>query len=105
MLQGEPISARIRGTEIPSPWYPPGDKIERRTAHSPQGGSHTLSAQFPCMCPVHPHMSAGRDFFESLIVPHGTKSPCVSFTGSARAFAVAEREQCVRSRCSPSICR
>ena len=28
-LQGEPISARIRGTEIPSPWYPPGDKIER----------------------------------------------------------------------------
>ena len=27
--RGEPISARIRGTEIPSPWYPPGDKIER----------------------------------------------------------------------------
>ena len=26
-LQGEPISARSRGTEIPSPWYPPGDKI------------------------------------------------------------------------------
>ena len=26
-LQGEPISARVRGTEIPSPWYPPGDKI------------------------------------------------------------------------------
>src|SRR5699024_9552984 len=25
--------------------------------------SHTLSAKFPCMCPVHPHMSAGRDFF------------------------------------------
>src|SRR5699024_11368885 len=24
--------------------------------------SHTLSAQFPCMCPVHPHMSAGQDF-------------------------------------------
>ena len=28
-LQGEPISARSRGTEIPSPWYPPGDKIWR----------------------------------------------------------------------------
>ena len=28
-LQGEPISARMRGTEIPSPWYPPGDKIWR----------------------------------------------------------------------------
>src|SRR5699024_3323748 len=28
--------------------------------------SHTLSAKFPCMCPVHPHMSAGRDFFDSL---------------------------------------
>ena len=28
-LQGEPISARIRGTEILSPWYPPGDKIWR----------------------------------------------------------------------------
>ena len=34
---------------------------------SPQGGSHTLSAKFPCMCPVHPHMSAGRDFFDSLL--------------------------------------
>ena len=28
-LQGEPISARSRGAEIPSPWYPPGDKIWR----------------------------------------------------------------------------
>src|SRR5699024_10836037 len=45
---------------------PPGDKIWRRTAHSPQSGSHTLSAKFPCRCPVHPHMSAGRDFFDSL---------------------------------------
>ena len=27
--------------------------------------SHTLSGKFPCMCPVHPHMSAGRDFFNS----------------------------------------
>ena len=24
--------------------------------------SHTLSAKFPWLCPVHPHMSAGRDF-------------------------------------------
>ena len=24
--------------------------------------SHTLSVKFPCMCPVHPHMSAGQDF-------------------------------------------
>src|SRR5699024_7431656 len=28
--------------------------------------SHTLSGKFPCMCPVHPHMSAGRDFFYNL---------------------------------------
>ena len=27
--------------------------------------SHTLSAKFPCMCPVHPHMSAGQDFFSA----------------------------------------
>src|SRR5699024_3779431 len=66
-LQGEPISARIRGTEILSPWYPPGDKIWRRTAHSPQSGSHTLSAKFPCMCPDRTRMSSGRDFFDNLI--------------------------------------
>ena len=24
--------------------------------------SHTPGAKFPCMCPVHPHMSAGQDF-------------------------------------------
>src|SRR5699024_3931645 len=28
--------------------------------------SHTLSGKFPCMCPVQPHMSAGRDFFDNL---------------------------------------
>ena len=44
-LQGEPISARSRATEIPSPWYPPGDKIKRRTAHSVQRASHTLCAK------------------------------------------------------------
>ena len=35
--------------------------------HSPQSGSHTLSAKFPCMCPVHPHMSAGRDIYSKIL--------------------------------------
>ena len=68
-LQGEPISARSCATEIPSPWYLPGDKIERRTAHSAQRASHTLCAQFPCRCPDRTHMSSGRDFFDSLERP------------------------------------
>ena len=76
-LQGEPISARSRATEIPSPWYPPGDKIKRRTAHSAQRASHTLCAQFPCMCPDRTHMSSGRDFFDSQNRPRG--SPCGRF--------------------------
>ena len=37
------------------------DKICPRTAHSPQGGSHTLCGKFPWRCPIHPHMSAGWD--------------------------------------------
>ena len=47
--------------------FPPGiplfDKIERRTAHSAQRASHTLCAQFPCMCSDRTHMSSGRNFF------------------------------------------
>ena len=40
---------------------PPGDKI--RAAHSPRGGSHTLCAKFPWLCPGRTHMSSDRDFF------------------------------------------
>ena len=63
-LQGEPISARIRGSEILSPWYPPfGQNLAQNRALA-LTGSHTPCAKFPCMCPTRPHMSAGWDFFD-----------------------------------------
>src|SRR5699024_4393486 len=48
------------------PNIPLGTKFSAEPRTHRKSGSHTLSAKFPCMCPVHPHMSAGRDFFDSL---------------------------------------
>src|SRR5699024_4973147 len=53
----------LRRSEILPPWYPPFRQNEALNRALGLAASHTLSAPFPCMCPVHPHMSAGRDFF------------------------------------------
>src|SRR5699024_883192 len=97
-LQGEPISARSRATEIPfgcgSLFLLRGAEIRLQKAdrcpcsalavssagrasasqslvsswgqnlspnHALACGSHTLGVKFPCLCPSHPHMSAGWD--------------------------------------------
>ena len=65
-LGGTHFCAQPRGRNsfpLISPW---GQKFNAEPRTRPQGGSHTLSVKFPCMCPVHPHMSTGRDFFDSL---------------------------------------
>ena len=41
---------------------------------SPVSATGSGSASLSCMCPVHPHMSAGRDFFDSL------KALCVYYS-------------------------
>ena len=85
-LQGEPISACIRRTEIPPPWYPPGGQnLAQNHALGPKA-SHTLCAKFPCMCPIHPHMSAGWDF-----------SAFCSFTYAATASKSSPRQNCSKS--------
>ena len=56
-------TTRSRGIPLVSPW---GQNLALNRALG-LTASHTLSAKFPCMCPVHPHMSAGRDFFDSLL--------------------------------------
>ena len=60
------------------------DKIERRTAHSAQRASHTLCAQFPWLCPIHPHMSAGWDFFDSLRREGSSRLFCACFCAYCR---------------------
>src|SRR5699024_2896624 len=66
----------MRGTEILPPWYPPFRQNGALNRALGLAASHTLSAPFPCMCPVHPHMSAGRDFFWQFVaaaVPDGRR--------------------------------
>ena len=67
--RGNPFLPAYAGQKFLPPGIPLGTKLSAEPRTSPQSGSHTLSAQFPCMCPVHPHMSAGRDFFDSLPRP------------------------------------
>ena len=59
--RGNPFlpAAQVRNSfPLVSPWGQnlPSNRALGLTA------SHTLSVKFPCMCPVHPHMSAGQDF-------------------------------------------
>src|SRR5699024_4877171 len=56
--------------QLRSPW---GQNLALNRALG-LAASHTLSAKFPCMCPVHPHMSAGRDFFDRLTPPPSCKA-------------------------------
>ena len=65
--------------------------------------SHTLSAKFPWLCPVHPHMSAGRDFFNSPS-PEQSSSPgwdtflvffCFFLAGDDAQSALAQGQQLV----------
>ena len=60
----------------------PGDKMQRRTAHSARRASHTLCAAFPWLCPARMHMSSGRDFFDSLMP--GTTGWFLAFLFGAR---------------------
>ena len=64
--RGNPFLPAVAGQKFLPPGIPLGTKFGAEPRTSPQSGSHTLSAKFPCMCPVHPHMSAGQDFFDSL---------------------------------------
>ena len=80
-------SAAGSASALQSPGIPLLDKIERRTAHSAQRASHTLCAQFPWLCPIHPHMSAGWDFFDSL-----------RREGSSRLFCAYCRTERTRGR-------
>ena len=41
-LQGEPISARSRGTEIPSPGIPPGQNLAQNRALAARRLAHSL---------------------------------------------------------------
>ena len=42
------------------------DNPDLMRAYGPELYQDELYQHFPCMCPVHPHMSAGRDFFNSM---------------------------------------
>ena len=89
-LQGGPFSACCAGQKTFPPGIPLLDKIQRRTAHSPQSGSHTLCAKFPWLCPIHPHMSAGWDFLRWTGTTVNKKSNRVKFPNS-RLLLVNQR--------------
>ena len=61
--------ARQKFLPLISPW---GQNLAPNRALG-LAASHTPGAKFPCMCPVHPHMSAGQDFFDNLARPCGEK--------------------------------
>ena len=85
-LGGTHFCAQSRGRNsfpLISPW---GQNLPPNRALG-LTASHTLSGKFPCMCPVHPHMSAERDFSDSPAgsFPHQNRPPSLPLQAGRRA--------------------
>ena len=64
------------------------DNPDLMRAYGPELYQDERYQHFPCMCPVHLHMSAGRDFFDSLPRPLMGRGFCIAPKQNLKLFLI-----------------